>query len=260
MYRLKVSSYDQVSSMLLALVGLLGVVVTILLLVWLTSQIFLTQAAVPVELIELGNPDVPLSESMELEGPLDEEIEMQEPSAMDTLAAVADAVATNAALLDNPSLSNSENRGRGGGGGGGTRAEPARRWEVFFEGNSLEVYAKQLDSFGIELGVLMPGNEVRYASNLSKSKPDTRTGPADEEKRYYLTWRGGELQQADRELLSRAAIDSSGRIILKFLPPAVEATLQALEKRHQGSDPGRGQKTRFGIRPQGDGFAFFVID
>jgi len=199
---------------------------------------------------------------MELEGPLDESIELQEPAVVDTLAAVADAVAVNAALLDDPSLSTSENRGRGGGGRGdkGTASKPVRRWEVFFEGNSLAVYAKQLDSFGIELGVLMPDNQVAYARNLSKLKPDARTGPADEENRYYLTWRGGELQQADRELLRRAGIDSSGRILLKFLPPAVEATLQNLEEKHKGSDPERRGKTRFGIKPVGDGFAFFLID
>jgi len=251
--------------MLLALVSLLGVVVTILLLVWLTSQIFLSQAAVPVELIELGTGEGTLGGSMELEGMLDEDIELQEPAAQETLAAVADAVAANEALLDDPSLSDSENRGRGGGGRGlGTGDETgsgvARRWEVFFEGNSLAVYAEQLDSFGIELGVLMPGNQVAYAMNLSKLKPDTRTGPADDEKRYYLTWRDGELQEADRALLSQAGIESQGRILLKFLPPAVEATLQDLEKKHKGSEPDRTRKTRFGIRPQGDGFAFFVID
>lgn len=251
--------------MLLALVGLLGIAVTTLLLVWLTGQIFLSQKAVPVVLLELGDGDGPLGGSMELEGPLDEEIELQEPAMQETLAAVADAVAAQAALLDDPSLSDSTKRGRGGGGrelggGNGTGSGVARRWEVYFEGNSLAVYARQLDSFGIELAVLLPGNRVSYALNLAKSRPDTRMGPADEEKRYYLTWRGGELQQADRELLGRAGIESQGRIILKFLPPAVEATLQDLEEKFKDSDPDRNRKTRFGIRPQGDGYAFFVID
>ncbi|MEE8452303.1 MAG: hypothetical protein V3R99_10325 [Thermoguttaceae bacterium] len=259
------SVYDQVSSMLLALVSLLGIVVTIMLLVWLTGKIFLSQAPVQVELLELGDGDGPLGGSMELEGPLDEEIELQEPSVQDTLAAVADAVAAQAAMLDDPSLSDSTKRGRGGGGtglgsGDGTGSGVARRWEVYFEGSSLAVYARQLDSFGIELAVLMPGNQVAYAYNLSKSRPDTRTGPADAEKRYYLTWRGGELQEADRALLSRAGIESQGRILLKFLPPAVEANLQNLEKTLKGSDPERIRRTRFGIRPQGDGYAFFVID
>lgn len=251
--------------MLLALVILLGVVVTILLLVLLTSKIFLTQAAVPVELMELGTGDGPLGGSMELEGPIDEEIELQEPSLQDTLAAVADAVAEQAAMLENPSLSDQTKRGRGGGGkglgsGDGTGSGLARRWEVYFEGSSLSVYARQLDSFGIELGVLMPGNQVIYAYNLSKPRPDKRTGPADAEKRYYLTWRGGELQQADRELLARAGIESSGRIMLKFLPPEVEANLQNLETTVKGPKTERERKTRFGLRSQGAGYAFFVID
>ena len=264
-YRLQVSRYDQVSSMLLAMVVLLGFVVTILLLVWLTSKIFLTQAAVPVELMELGTGEGPLGGRMELEGPIDEEIELQEPSLQETLAAVADAVAEQAAMLENPSLSDQTKRGRGGGGqglgsGDGTGSGVARRWEVYFEGSSLAVYARQLDSFGIELGVTMPGNQVVYAYNLSKPRPDKRTGPADAEKRYYLTWRGGGLQQADRELLARAGIDSSDGIMLKFLPPEVEATLQTLETTQKGPRTDRVRKTRFGLRPQGAGYAFFVID
>ena len=37
-------------------------------------------------------------------------------------------------------------------------------------------------------------------------------------------WRGGaDLQKADRELLGRAGLEPGNRLILKFLPPAIEA-------------------------------------
>ena len=126
--------------------------------------------------------------------------------------------------------------GRGLGHGPGKGGLP-RRWELhFIKGNTLDVYARQLDFFGIELGVLLPDNKVVYAFNLAKPKPDTRIGAADKEKRYYLTWRGeaGDLQKADRELLARAGVDTEDRLILKFLPPAVEATLATLEKSLRG--------------------------
>ena len=45
--------------MLLALVILLGSVVTVLFLIWLTNRILLRQTAVPVKLVELGSGDGP---------------------------------------------------------------------------------------------------------------------------------------------------------------------------------------------------------
>lgn len=251
---------------MLALVILLGVVVLTLLIIWLTNQIFLKQAAVPVEMMELGEGDGPLGGDMKLEGPADEEVELDEPVLAETLAAIADAVAVNTAMLDDPSLGKKRGAGRGGGGrglgrGSGSGSGMARRWEVhFIEGNTLETYAKQLDSLGIELGVLLPDNQVLYVSKLSRASPQKRVGPASEEKRYYLTWRSGELQQADHELLSRAGVRSKGRIIVKFLPPHVEAQLAQLEKTHAGPDADKVRKTRFGIRKDGSGYSFFVID
>jgi len=273
-YQLGVTRYDRVSSMLLALVILLGVIVGVLFIIWLTGQILLSQTAVPVELAELGEGTGPLGGGMELEAPTMEEIgeetDLLEPQVEDRLAAVADAVGAKTASLVDPTLTEHMRSGRGGGGSGdgrmagtgsGSGEGQARRWEVRFpEGNTLEAYARQLDFFGIELGVLLPGNQVVYASNLAKAKPDLRTGPADQEKRYYLTWRRGGLQAADRELLARAGVDTEKKIILKFLPPKVEAELARLEKVHAGSDADKVRKTVFLVLPSGDGYAFKVTD
>jgi hypothetical protein len=266
-YRLKVSRYDQVSSMLIALLILVGLAVLLLLIIWLTSHIFLGQAAVRVETVELGEGEGPLGGDQKLEGPLDEEVELAEPNVQETLAAVADAVAAKAAVLSDPSLTDASKRGRGGGGrglGGGssTGSGVARRWEVcFIKGNTLDSYAQQLDFFAIELGVLMPDNKVVYVSGLSTAAPKVREGPADQEKRYYLTWQSGDLMAADRELLSRAGVRHEGRIILKFLPAKLEGQLQQMEREHAatvGEQAGNVRRTRFGVRPSGSGYAFYV--
>ncbi len=266
-YRLKVSRYDRVSSMLLALVILIGMVVFVLLVIWLTNQFSFSQAAVPVELVELGSGEGPLGGGMELAEPIDEEIELEEPAVEQTLAVIADAVALKTVQLDNPALGSRAGPGTGGGPGGsgggtGTGSGASRHWEVrFIKGNTLETYARQLDFFEIELGVLRPGNKVLYALNLTKQKPDTRTGNADEEKRYYLTWRSGELQQADRELLARAGIQSSGHIILKFLPPELEARLAGMEKARAGRHADNIRKTRFEVNvARAGGYDFFIVD
>lgn len=285
--RLRVSAYDRASSTLLALLIFMGSSVLLLLVIWLSSKIFIPQIAVPVALTEIGEGDgggdgrptggtqldVPTFEA--IPGlPVD-----NSPPVKESIEAAIDTVAVKASQmdeqLDDPSLVVRLPRGdygTGGGMGGGTgpgrglghgpgKGGIRRRWELqFLQGGTLELYGKQLDFFRIELGVLMPGGKVVYASNLSKPKPDTRTGPSEKEKRYYLTWRGGELQQADRELLARAGVDSTGLIILKLLPPPVEAQLAKLERAHANREPKDIVKTRFGIRAEGKGYGFYVLE
>ena len=271
LYELQVSPYERVASMLLSLLTLVGLTVAILFILWLTSQIFANQAAVPVVMEDIGTGEGPLGGGMEMDAPMMEELGQQmedEPAVEEMLAAVADAVATQQALLEDPALTEAIMGGRGGStgdgrvpgvGGGPGGSGRARHWEVrFFEGNTLNTYARQLDYFGIELGVLMPDNKVIYATNLSKDRPTTRTGPADQERRYYLTWRTGELQQADRALLQKANVEAQGRLILKFLPQELEGRLAGMEKARAGNETVRA--TFFGVVPEGSGYKFYIVD
>jgi hypothetical protein len=264
LYRLHTTRYDRVASMLIALLLLIGAIVLILFVTWLSNQIFARQTVVPVQLEQIGTGDTAFREGNELDAPSTEEIreetDLREPQVGDTLAAVSDVVAKSASMLDDPSLGRALRPG-GRGARGGSKPGRPRAWEVsFIKGNTLENYAKQLDHFGIELGVLLPGNKVAYAANLAKAKPDARTGPADAEQRYYLTWRQGELMEADRELLARAGIDSKGKIILKFLPADLERNLAEKEKVYASSRGQEVRKTRFGIRPEGEKFVFYVVE
>ena len=106
----------------------------------------------------------------------------------------------------------------------------------------------------------MPGNQVVYAYHFEKPTPDRKSGSADAEKRYYLTWRRGSLQEADRELLTRAGISTQGKIILKFLPQKTEQILAGLESAKAGARVKDVYQTRFGVKAEGGGFAFYVID
>ena len=56
------------------------------------------------------------------------------------------------------------------------RAARPRNWEVNFQkGSTLDDYARQLDFFGIEIGIVQPGGKIDYAFHLAKPKPDTRS-------------------------------------------------------------------------------------
>jgi hypothetical protein len=269
---LRVTRYDKVSSMLLALLILIGSVVMIMLIAWLTSRIFVPQAAVPVELADFEGDDGPAGGGQTPEPPNPEEIqemEIEEPVVEEVLKDVA-TVVKQIPKLDDPLIAHKETtgmgfghgegRGRGDGKGDGSGGR-GRRWEVHFnKGATLDVYAKQLDFFKIELAALLPDGRVAYAYNLSKRKPDVRYEQADKESRYYLTWRKGTLEDADKQLLQRAGIPLGEYIILKFLPPKLEAELQAMERAYAGVDPKNIRRTRFGVRSEGNGYAFYIIE
>jgi hypothetical protein len=256
--------------MLLALLALVGLTVSIMFILWLTSRIFASQPSVPVVMEELGTGDGPLG-GMQLDEPMMEELgrqdsEIQEPQLEEILASVSDAVATQQAMLDDPTLTDAALPGKGGSTGDGRNmgigSGPGgygrgRRWKMHFKKSTLEDYARQLNHFDIELGVLRRDNTIEYAFNLTKPRPDRRVGTTDAEKRYYLSWVRGGLQEADRELLRRAGIDPRGRPILKFLEPETEAQLLQMEKARAGNETVR--STEFGVLPDGSGRYKFNI-
>ena len=265
---MEVSRYDQVASLLIALLLLVGTAVVIAFLLWLTSQVFGSTKSVPVQLEQIGEGGG-LGDSTDLD--VEEvglETDLEDPEFKDTLEIISDAVASKTSVLEDPTFLDNLEKGVGGrkgdgrapGFGNGKPGKP-RHWEVrFIQGNTLKTYARQLDFFKIELGVLFPGNKVEYAYNLSNSPPARRSGPADQEQRYYLTWQQGGLEEADHELLGLAGIASEGRLVLKFIPRDLEVELVTLERERAGDDVDRIRATIFQIQPEGSGYAFHVVD
>ena len=267
---LRTSRYDRVSSWLLSLLITIGLLVLILLVTWYS---FAEEEKKPSRtgeftLEKLRKIETPAGGSR-LITPTDESDEAANKAEKNIRRNLTrlDKAATKAKQLDDLSLADADGTG-GFDTGDDTRkigdlpSSKPRRWEVQFDKTSLDAYARQLDFFGIELAVLLPDGRLAYAFNLTKSKPDSRfaDNPHETEKRYYLTWRKGGLRKADRELLSRAGIDAGDSIIIKFLPTEAEAQLVALAKSRAGSKAKNVERTRFGVRPAENGFAFFVLE
>jgi len=276
---LAVSAYEKVASLLLALLILIGVSVGCLLVVWFTSRLFASPPAIPVELADVGGglQEGVVGESLLIEAPSAAEIgresDLPEPQIQNTLSMVTDAVAARQADLDDPALTeNYEAGGYGGsrgdarqvgkGVGGGEPGIPRpQRWEIVFqEGATLQTYARQLDFFKIELGVIGGSTQVQYASNFTKSAPDRRGGAGGQETRLYMSWRSGNLQEADQALLERAGISTDNKIVVQFFPPEVENRLAELEQRFANRKQSEIRKTRFGVRSVGNGFEFYVLE
>lgn len=274
---LRASRYDQVAGILVALLIMIGVAVAGMFIVWLTATLVFRTRSVPVRLVENvpGRGDHAEGFERDLEAPGMEEMpELAEPQLEATMEAMTEAVSNVAASMDVVSTpSTATSKGEGGMGdsrppgplGEGDNIIPRwERWEIRFESSSINAYARQLDSFKIELGAAGGGKpNVDYAYNLTKGRPDTRSGPGNKDQRLYMTWRGGTLQAFDKQLLGRAGINSNKRLILQFYPDEVEQQLAFIEKENadkQGKVLQEYLKTVFAVESQGSGWKFTVLE
>ena len=281
---LAVSAYDRAASMVISLLLLVGAGVLCIVVAWLSSGLFHYEKTVPVVMEALasggGYDNGVGTEGQHIEAPTESDIaaesDIMEDSIPDTLSAVVDAAVSSDATLERFDMQFARGEGvRTGGRSEGTGKHPAKgtrggfgggtarqtTWEVRFPpGNTVETYAKQLDFFGIELGVFGAANEIVYLGKLSLPVPSKRTGLRTADGRKYMTWSRGDLDEADQELLRRAGINPEGRTVFKFLPAETEARLAALERQFKNRDGKDIRRTRFGVKPEGPGWAFHVID
>lgn len=147
------------------------------------------------------------------------------------------------------------------------RQQRSTTWEIHFEdGITVDEYSKQLDYFGIELGVVDKDGKIQYASKLSAKKPEKRISKKSLDKRLTISWRRGTLQGVDRKLLAKLGINSQGKDLLHFYSRDTEEQLYKLELEHAGPDRGEATRTRFQVRAKKEdingkgGYEFYVVE
>lgn len=277
---LRVTRYDQVSSWLIALVGGLGLAVFSLTVAWISIQPVAVREPVPVEIVEVsgGVEDGSVEESLQLESPEPEteqaslaEEDAAEPEIQETLDNVMDVAdeATNQAEKQfefqtrnagkTGSASGTGRRALGmGSGKGGVPRE--QRWFVSYnDRDTLDEYGKQLDFFGIELGLLTTDGRLIYLSKLSQPVPVVRTTSTGKgENRLYMTWQGGARRRADLQLFQRAKIDPGQSVLMQFYPPQIEKQMVRLEVDYKKRTLPEIRRTYFSTRTTETGYEFFV--
>lgn len=277
--RLKIERVDRVASLLMASLIVIGAVVLLLLVYWLTQTFSWPTGSILVEQEQVaGRGDNAAGFERDIEPPGSEEVEeLATPTLEDTLEAVTDIATSVTASLESISTEaldsvagsgRGDNRPPGPLGEGDDIIPRHERWELKFKATGIKAYAEQLDFFQIELAAVGGGiNTVDYASNLATT-PQKRSGLADEEnqrRRLYFMWRtDGPLRQFDLQLLGQASVPTQGRQLLKFIPKPLEDRLAAQElefARSQGHTSVREiAKTIFESQSAGGGFEFRVIE
>lgn len=272
---LRVSAYDRVASLLVSLLILLGGSVLAMLAIAISLREGpKPQVIAPITVIEegYGRGDHEAGTARdEKNRQVDEIDEFFPPQIDDSVQAVSQVVATDITLLeslDDQVVSSGTGTGRGDSrrpgplGEGGEVVVPRwERWQIRFNSANMDEYASQLDFFGIELAAMGGGKPtVDYALKLLQDQPQRRSGASDQEKRLYMTWRSGEMIQADKQLLAKAGIDTTNRLVLQFYPPATETLLAGLEQQRLGNHTLRDVKrTSFGVRGTKGNYEFYVI-
>jgi hypothetical protein len=270
---LKISLYDRVSGLLISLLGIVGGIVFLLVVAYLSQNLrFEWRGDILVQEVDGGGNDRAEGLADELEDPGVEEMpDVMEPQIAATLdnvssvistAAVTDAFEGDSTLMGKGNgLGDSRAAGPGGPGTGG--AIPRwERWQVRFSSTSVDLYAKQLDFFGIELAAIGGGSkEVEYAFGLAKRPIQRRTGPSKDEKRLFMTWTKGALKQFDLQLLQIAGIPMQGKECIQLYSAATENQMAELESaKLAGKSIKTVKRTVFAIRSAGSGFEMFVAD
>ncbi len=288
------STYDQVSSFLMAVVAGAILVVGWMALVWVCTQAYATRVSAPLQIIEVfggggGSPEgtagstekvdvagadaAPMaSNNEEAAGDFEEPAVEQTPGAMLDTAVEAGqslAEADRGAVMPSGGAVASGNRaskiGTGGPGlgfgpgDGGVAAE--QRWSIIYaSGQPEDEYARQLDALGVELAVIASADELTYISNFSHATPTKRNGPARGDHRLYFLWQGKGRKGSDIALLKKAGIVLGEQaVFFQFYPPAVEQRLAELEVRFKGRQPGEIRVTRFAVIPKGSSYDFQVV-
>jgi hypothetical protein len=287
------SLYDQVTSLLMAVVIGATLVLGWLSLIYATNQAYASRVTAPLQIVEVfggggGSPEgTPGStEKIDVAGAglaaaasnnEEEAGDFEEPSVQETPAAMLDAAAAAGASLAEVDLGAAMPRGgpvasgrrasKLGTGGPGLGFGPGdggvareQRWSIIYNpGQTLEEYARQLDGLGVELAVISGPNQLTYVSNFSSPTPTHRVGTGQGDDRLYFLWQGRGRKASDVALLQKAGIDVGEGVVLQFYPKPVEELLAQLEVRYRGRQPSEIRVTRFGVVPQGDAYGFEVL-
>lgn len=283
---LRVTQYDRAAAGVIAAFVVLLVICCGIVSMWASTRPVPVALAVPVEMVDLpgGFLDGSIDETLRVDAPGPEVFNaspadelsadrLEIAESLESSTSLSDIAGASAPMQQQFETGGTKNVGqKGSAKGTGRRAygfgtgkgglPRDQRWYVRFDSQtSLDEYAKQLDSFKIELGALLADGRLAILSQMSQPKPTVRyIARGSDEQRLFMTWQGGERRFADVQLFGRAGINVPGDApLFQFYPKEVEAQLATLERDYRNRSSREIKRTYFIVISQGGGYAFQVI-
>ena len=237
-----VSKYDQVNASLQALLILVGLLVSMMFMMWLTSNYKPKRTMAMIDISEAegeeGEKD-PLGVGDDAFEPGVEEFpDVETPQLMDSLEAVTNAVSSisaNNEFRDGDAAEMGKGRGLGnrlGGGGGGGGVIPAyKRWRIEYEASDIDEYARQLSFFKIEIGAASKDSDVIVVLQDPAGIMQVIQSNRDQEnKTLRFAHLKQKLQKWDEKLLKRVNVSAQNNLVFQFYRDEVRSLLLSLEK------------------------------
>ena len=276
------SLHDRASSALLASAGGVALVFTWLTLVWATQRAYAAKPEFGVVIIEVAgegrgaaragdgpNIDLDAQPADEAANPAPDADGFEEPALLKVADAAIIEVAADAKVevdtdlpveggadASGPAASRlglgNQVSGTGVGVAGQGSIRREERWSVAFPaGQTLDEYARVLDSLRIELGTT-DGKALQLGSAFS-TRPVRRVVLNPTESRLFFLWQGGSRKADDIELLRKAGIVAGTGPVFHFYPKPIEDMLAQLEARFRDRTPDQIRSAKFAIVPAGRG-------
>lgn len=259
----KVSQYDLVNGAMIATIIILGCLVLMMFLIWLTSG---SKRPVPLQPMEF--PMVTYEEEGDDDDLDDPDEDFPEPDNLDlsvALEAIPDAISDVEAALDARSGTSSE-MGQGRRPRRGASGVPEhRRWVIQYESESINSYARQLSFFQIDLGVFYKNNPRIYRLRDPGGTPQVITSSREEEqKTLRFMHKERRMVRWDEELCRRAGISlEPDGVTCQFYSDATRQLLRNIEGQAlqtEGKELKNVRNTFFKVEPEGAGFVFRITN
>jgi hypothetical protein len=271
----KVSTYDLVNAFLVSMLIVVGTMVAIMFLIWLTM--IWNRREPPLRFIvdpSFGN-EKPEGFADDIYEPGVEEFpEVETPQLADALEAITQAVSTVRANLearDGDAAEMGKGRGfgsrDGGPGTGNFRGVPEhKRWKIEYQAANITEYAKQLSFFNIDIGVISNSNNevVRLqqpgpSGNLLNSNRETENN----NKSLYFIHEKLRLRRWDESLVRQKGVDLTSKFTVQFYPEATRVVLRQVEGQYLHDQQRQlvdVRRTRFKVVPDGSSYAFEIVE
>lgn len=223
----KASAYDRLSAWLTALILLVGFLVATLFLIWLTSVIkFDSNVATPFTASDIGDDgnDKPEGfEDDELDPGVEDFAEVETPQLAEALEAVSNAVST---IRANSEMVSGDAAVMGKGGGYGSRdggpsgsgdgVPEYKRWKIVYEVDTKDTYKRQLDHFGIQIGVVeSQGERVFRLSNVSR-RVNVEQSTREKSNGLRFSHSKKRMKRWDEEICKKAGVQTNGNLMCQF--------------------------------------------
>ena len=268
------SSYDAVNAFLISSILIVGTLVSILFMMWLTmlfndrsrdSTVFIPDPSFGNEKPEGFEDDI-------FEPGVEEFPEVETPQLADAIEAITEAVSSVEANLearDGDAAEMGKGRGfgsrEGGPGTGNFKGVPEhQRWKIEYDTANITEYASQLSFFEIDIGVISKtSNDVVRIADPGDSPQVIESNRETENKSLYFIHEKQRLQRWDESLARKNGVDLENRFTVQFYPESTRAILRQVEGQYlaqEGKVVGQVRRTRFKVVEDASGFQFQITD